>query len=328
MHGNLESIAGWFVHRARNLRTWALAMLVLAAVLPAAATERQVIPFDMAPSGHMVVPLRINGATRAVGVVDTAATYAMIDGATATAAGVPPPDELSVNVLGLEGPQVFPVVHVNSLSAGNTRIDEFPAALSQRIAVTGIRNVVPLTALDGDVVDFDFDEGRILVYDGTPDRSTGLFSSRMKTHLMQGLWFAEVKLNGVDGLALIDTGSSISYVNSRFAEAAGAKPNEEKTQTIRGITGGDVAIRVATARKFTLGRHPVTGPDLIVADPTLFAHLGMADEPARVLGLDYPSIFRVQLDRRRGYLVLGIAGSRRGMGGVQLNATGTHIRTD
>jgi hypothetical protein len=56
--------------------------------------------------------------------------------------------------------------------------------------------------------------------------------------------------------------------------------------------------------------------------------LGMADEPAMVLGLDYLSIFRVQLDRRRGYLVLGIAGSRSGMGGVQLNATGTHIRTD
>lgn len=310
------------------MRTWALAMLVLTVILPAAATERQVIPFDMAPSGHMVVPLRINDAIQAIGVIDTAATYAMIDGATASAAGVPPPDDLSVNVLGLEGPQVFPVVHVGSLSAGNTRIDAFPAALSQRIAVVGIHNVVPLTALEGDVVDFDFDEGRVLVYNGRPDTSTGLSTSRMRMHVRQGLWFAEVKLNGIAGLALIDTGSSISYVNSQFADAAGAKPNDEKTQTIRGITGGNVAIRVATARKFTLGHHRVTGPDLIVADPALFSHLGMADEPAMVLGLDYLSIFRVQLDRRRGYLVLGIAGSRNGMGSVQMNATGTHIRTD
>jgi predicted aspartyl protease len=328
MRGTLESIVGWFGHGTRNARTGALAMLVLAAAFPTAATERLVIPFNMTPSGHMVVPLRINGSAEAVGVIDTAATYAMIDGATASAAGVPPPDELSVNVLGLEGPQIFPVVHVDSLSTGNTRIEAFPAALSRRIAVAGIHNVVPLTALEGDVVDFDFDEGRVLVYDGRPDRSTGLSSSRMRMHFRQGLWFAEVKMNGVKGLALIDTGSSISYVNSRFAEAAGAKPNDEKTQTIRGITGGNVAIRVATARKFTLGNHRVTGPDLVVADPALFTHLGMADEPAMVLGLDYLSIFRVQLDRRRGYLVLGIVGSRSGMGSVQMNAAGTHIRTD
>ena len=328
MRGNLESIASWISHRTRNVRTWALAMLVLAVILPAAATERQVIPFDMAPSGHMVVPFRINGATRAVGVIDTAATYAMIDGATASAAGVSPPAELSVNVLGLDGLQLFPVVYVSSLSAGNTHIGAFPAALSRRIAVDGVHNVLPLAALEGDVVDFDFDEGRVLIYNGRPDRSTRLLSSRLKMHFRQGLWFAEVKLNGVKGLALVDTGSSISYVNSQFAEAAGAKPNDEKTKTIRGITGGNVAIRVATARKFTLGDHRVTGPDLIVADPALFAHLGMDEEPAMVLGLDYLSIFRVQLDRRRGYLVLGIAGSRSGMGGVQLNAVGTHIRTD
>ena len=230
MRGNLESIASWISHRTRNVRTWALAMLVLA-------------------------------------VIDTAATYAMIDGATASAAGVSPPAELSVNVLGLDGLQLFPVVYVSSLSAGNTHIGAFPAALSRRIAVDGVHNVLPLAALEGDVVDFDFDEGRVLIYNGRPDRSTRLLSSRLKMHFRQGLWFAEVKLNGVKGLALVDTGSSISYVNSQFAEAAGAKPNDEKTKTIRGITGGNVAIRVATARKFTLGQHRVTGPDLIVSDP-------------------------------------------------------------
>tara|TARA_R110000782_G_scaffold72885_1_gene145776 strand:- start:1071 stop:2045 length:975 start_codon:yes stop_codon:yes gene_type:complete len=324
MRETFKLIVGWIGHGTRAVRTGALALLIVTLVLPTAATERQVIPFDMNPSGHMVVPLRINDAAQAIGVIDTAATYAMIDGATASAAGVPPPDELSVNVLGLEGLQAFPVVHIGSLSAGNTRIDAFPAALSRRIAVTGIHNVVPLTALEGDVVDFDFDEGRVLVYNGRPDTSTELSSSRMKMHIRQGLWFAEVRLNGIKGLALIDTGSSISYVNSRFADAAGARPNDEKTQTLRGITGGNVAIRVATARKFTLGQHRVTGPDLIVADPALFSHLGMDDEPAMVLGLDYLSIFRVQLDRRRGYLVLGL----RGMGGVKLNATGTHIRSD
>ena len=38
------------------MRTWALAMLGFRRHPSAAATERQVIPFDMAPSGHMIVP--------------------------------------------------------------------------------------------------------------------------------------------------------------------------------------------------------------------------------------------------------------------------------
>ena len=115
-------------------------------------------------------------------------------------------------------------------------------------------------------------------------------------------------------------------MNSRFADAAGARPNDEKTQTLRGITGGNVAIRVATARKIPpLGQHRGHRPrSHRRGSRPCFSHLGMDDEPAMVLGLDYLSIFRVQLDRRRGYLVLGL----RGMGGVKLNATGTHIRSD
>jgi hypothetical protein len=135
-------------------------------------------------------------------------------------------------------------------------------------------------------------------------------------------------MNGVTGLALIDTGSSISYVNSRFADDAGAKPNIEKTQILQGVSGKGIPVRVATARKFTLGAHRVSGPDLIVADPPLFAHLGLAEEPAMVLGLDYLSIFRVQLDRRRGYLVLGIGGGDNASRSIQMNARGTRIRTD
>jgi hypothetical protein len=47
-----------------------------------------------------------------------------------------------------------------------------------------------------------------------------------------------------------------------------------------------------------------------------------------VLGLDYLSIFRVQLDRRRNHLVLGLQSRNNGMGSVQLNSGGTRIRND
>lgn len=312
----------------RHMRRLVVILLALLCYIPAYAAERLVVPFDINSHGQMVVQFRINDSSQAIGVVDTAATHAMIDLATANAAGVPIPGDAMINVLGLEGAEIFPLVRVDSLSAGNVRIGRMNAALNRRIEVLGVHNVVPANAFAGDVIDFDFDAGRILVYDGRPDTSTTLTSSRLPMRQVNGLWFAEVKLNGTKGLALIDTGSSISYVNSRFADDAGARPNEEKTKTLHGITGGGVAIRVATARRFSLGRHRVLGPDLLVADPAIFAHLGLADEPVMVLGLDYLSIFRVQLDRRERRLVLSSQGSKRGMGGVQMNAGGSRLRTN
>lgn len=315
-------------HLARHMRRLVPILLALLCSIPAYAAERLVVPFDVNSHGQLVVQLRINDSSKAIGVVDTAATHAMIDLATANAAGVPMPGDAMINVLGLEGAEIFPLVRVDSLSAGNVRIGQMNAALNRRIEVLGVHNVVPANAFAGDVIDFDFDAGRILVYDGRPDTSTTLTSSRLPMRQVNGLWFADVKLNGTKGLALIDTGSSISYVNSRFANDAGARPNDEKTKTLHGITGSGVAIRVATARRFSLGRHRVLGPDLLVADPAIFAHLGLADEPVMVLGLDYLSIFRVQLDRREQRLVLSSQGSKRGMGGVQLNAGGSRLRTN
>ena len=328
MHGRKKSTLGPAAQRLRRLRLTAVAGLSVLGALAAQASERQLIPFSTDSYGNIVAPLTLNDDTPAIGVIDTAATYAMVGVETANRAGVPAPDDAIINVLGLEGPQTYPIVHLESIAAGNCRFSDVAAALNRRIGVAGVKNVVPLTILDGDVVDFDFIEQRVLIYNGRPDTSTTMTTSRMPMHQIRGLWFAEVKLNGRPGLALIDTGSSISYVNSRFAADAEVKANLEKTQMLQGITGDGVTMRVATARKFQLGKHRVSAPDLIVADPPLFEHLGMVDRPAMVLGLDYLSVFRVQLDRRRNYLVLGVQSRGRGMGAIQLNAAGTHIRRD
>jgi predicted aspartyl protease len=325
VHGYLAARQG---HMARQARRLVFILLALLNCIPVHAAERLVVPFDVNSYGQMVVQLHINDTAQATGVVDTAATHAMIDLTTANSAGVPMPGDAMINVLGLEGAEIFPLVRVDSLAAGNVRMGQVNAALNRRIDVMGVHNIVPANAFAGDVIDFDFDAGRILVYDGRPDTSTTLTPSRLPMRLVNGLWFAEVKLNGKMGLALIDTGSSISYVNSRFADDAGAKPNEEKTRELLGITGEGVPIRVATARRFSLGRHRVLGPDLLVADPAIFAHLGLADEPVMVLGLDYLSIFRVQLDRRERRLVLSSQSAKRGMSGIRLNSGGSRLRTN
>tara|TARA_R110001606_G_scaffold315397_1_gene462143 strand:+ start:59 stop:1045 length:987 start_codon:yes stop_codon:yes gene_type:complete len=328
MHGRKKSTRGPTVKWLHRLAQATLAAMCLASSLAAHASERQSIPFDLDTYGNIVVSLTLNDDTPAIGVVDTAATYAMIGMATAKRAGIAPPDATMVNVLGLEGPQAYPIVYLDSIAAGNCRFTDVAAALNQRIEVVGVKNVVPLTVLDGGVVDFDFVERRILIYDGRPDRNTSMATSRLPMREIHGLWFAEVTLNGHKGLALIDTGSSISYINSRFAADAGVKANPEKTHILQGITGNGVAARVVTARGLQLGKHRASRPDLIVADPPLFEHLGMVDTPAMVLGLDYLSFFRVQLDRHRSYLVLSLQPQNKRTISVRQRSGATHLRDD
>ncbi len=328
MHGRKKSTrspTGKWLHR---LAQATMAAMCLASSLAAHASERQSIPFNFDMHGNIVVPLTLNDNTAAIGVIDTAATYAMIGLATAKRAGVAPPDASMVNVLGLEGPQAYPIVYLDSIAAGNCRFTDVAAALNQRIEVVGVKNVVPLTVLEGDVVDFDFVERRVLIYDGRPDSNFTKTISHLPMHQISGLWFAEVKLNGRKGLALIDTGSSVSYINSRFAADADMKPNVEETQLLQGITGNGIDVRVATGRKIQLGKHSVSRPDLIVADPPLFEHLSMVDTPAMVLGLDYLSNFRVQLDRRRNFLVLSLRAQKKDMVSVRQRAAATHLRDD
>ena len=138
--------------------------------------------------------------------------------------------------------------------------------------------------------------------------------------------FVDVRINGKSGRAIVDTGSNISYVNSAFAGLAQMRTNEEKTQLLQGATGGDARVRVATARKMALGNFYFSGADLMVADPFLFESLGVTEEPAMVLGLDYLSLFTVQFDRRQNRMVLSLpAGERDGMA-INFNARGSRIQ--
>ncbi len=92
MHGREKprrSPAGKWLQRLRQV---AMAGLCAVSALAAHGSERQLIPFDYDVYGNIVVALTVNGATSATGVIDTAATYAMIGQATATRAGVAPPE--------------------------------------------------------------------------------------------------------------------------------------------------------------------------------------------------------------------------------------------
>lgn len=316
-------------------RTWKfdLRALLLGVALTvggsyAQAVESDVVPISINEDGHLIVDIVVNDAVSAKAVLDTAATHAMIDIGVASRALVPAPEGVEVNVLGLTGADLFPVVNLDSLTLGSARHEFVPSALNAKPAAAATRNVVPTGRLVGDVLDFDFKQGQVSAYNGKPKRANSLVTTTSPMQFINGLWFARVDINGTKGLALIDTGSSITFMNSAFADASRAVTQVEKTQTLHGATGGGIGVKVSTVRSFNVGKRRMSNFDLLVADPPLFAHLGLDDEPAMVLGLDYLSVFRVQMDRNRGRLVLGSRKDARRGFGIRTNVRGTNIRQD
>lgn len=270
------------------------------------ASERLVIPFEQDQYDRLVVEITLNDSVSATSVVDTAATMPLIGGPTARAAGITiqEGEERYVTILGLGGPEVFPLIGVSRLKAGNMLFEQVPAALDANISVRGVSNVLPINALEGDVIDFDFDTNSLLAYDRRPIGPPRDVLSRMPLTTYEGLYFVDVSINGKKGRALIDTGSTVTYVNSAFADLAELPTNERKTEELHGITGGRHDMRMARVAYLRLGDLKIKKLDFLVSDPDLFDHLGISEEPIMILGVDFLSKFRMQIDRKKNRLYL------------------------
>ena len=304
------------------------ALIAATLALPvSASSDRMTIPLIANREGYFVTPVRLSDAPAIAGIIDTAATLAMIEAPVARAAGIDPAaiSDDTISVFGLLGERRYHTVRIPMLQAGSAWLSQVPAAYNDRETMPGGKLVIPATAFGGDVLDFDFPQGRFTAYDGRPQNNNQRAIGRHRITVEDGLFFTEVKVNGVKAKALIDTGSPFTLINRKLAAAAGAKLDEDKTQRLRGATGGALHVEVASARRLTVARYTIRQPDLIVADPALFDDLGLADEPAMLLGLDLLSVFRMQIDRRRGHFILTLPDQDRGIA-MDLNARDTRIR--
>lgn len=294
----------------------------------AGASERLVVPFQISELEHMVVPIIINNQHTTTGVVDTAATFAMVDARSATESGIRPPgaEAPRVNILGVNGAKDYPIVRLASVRAGNVNLGAVEAAYNRDLDIPGAAaNVLPSSAFPGDILEFDFRTNLISAYDGRPDRPLSNYFDRIPYKVEGGLMFIDIRINGRKGRALIDTGSNLTYVNSAFAAHADLRTNFDKTRLLQGATGRDASVRVATARKVQIADFMFHNADLLVSDPKLFEMLEMDKEPLMVIGLDLLSSFKVQFDRRHNRLTLILPDSATEGFGVELMARDTRL---
>lgn len=289
----------------RAARYAAIALFCLTSSLPALASKNQVIPFILNDDGHLVFEILLNGRTSNEAVIDTGATYPIIDHRAAHTAGIGVPQTAEqVSISGLGGTGDFPIVTIPSLSIGAMQFHDIAAAYNAQTELPGALNVLPALFLPHRVLDFDFRDRKLRAYNRRPARLVSSSASQLEIETVNRLPFVEVSLNGVKGRALIDTGANISYLNGEYAEQALRRKSSLRYVELAGSTGPIQAIPVLSTRAFAIGKFRIGQLSLPVADPEFLKKNGLENEPIMVLGLDILSAFRVQIDRGSGQLTL------------------------
>lgn len=283
----------------QSLLRAALISLAFAGMGQAAnATENQSLELERSAQKWPLTTVSINGVeTQAL--VDTGATVALIDqafleGGVATEASLG-----ETSVLGIGGRRVYPVHTLTQVSAGAHVWRDVRAAITPERVELAPYNVLPTSMFEGDIVDFDFAKRRMRVYSGHPRRISNTTRNRIDYVEHDGLIFIPIKINGVRGHALIDTGAEVTFVNRSFARRSGADVNREVAKLVE---GSDLEKQIAVPHKFRdlrFGSTQVERFQIPVLDSELFHELGYGDTPMMVMGMDLLSRFRMQIDRKR-----------------------------
>lgn len=281
-----------------------LALLAFIASSPnAIAGEDQAIHVSINAKNQMSVPLTINGQA-SFGIVDTGATFPLVDNALLpvleTEIALP-----NVSVQGLSGAVDYDVTTVARIEVGGNLMQAVKAGINDSSRFPGLLNVIPASAFEQRVIDFDFRDGLISLYDRRPIKNEREFSSRISYQEIHRLPFIPVRINGTQGMALIDTGSNSTFVNTVFADASKARARADLAKNLVGVDQEAIEARVVELTTLRIGRHRINKYNVLVADPELFETLGFADRPVMIVGLDVLKHFRLQIDRKHRHIWLG-----------------------
>jgi hypothetical protein len=115
-----------------------------------------------------------------------------------------------------------------------------------------------------------------------------------------------MRLNGAEGVAVLDTGNRLTKINSRFAQAAGLRLSSDKFRTTDaryGIGAVRMVSKQGTLGDIQIGETTIPAVHGEVIDLPFFKEL-YGDEPVMIIGVDLLQRFRLiyEHDQNRFWL--------------------------
>jgi predicted aspartyl protease len=262
------------------------------------------VPLSPAGDGHLTVPVTANGAGPFPFILDTGADETGVYQWFAEQLHLPSgqPEEL----IGQTGSSQAPTYKLKSVTMDGRSLRDIAAdGLPNRRDKGKQAGILGNDMMDGAIAIFDFPCGTVQLLPKPVDMRkllggdihavrAGLVKNGTELTL-------PVTLNGVRGLAVLDTGSRDTRINSKFAAAAHIDTSSADFKDADLIYG--VSSKAMSSRKGPIGTIGFAGVEVKavqgrVMDLFSFQTFGMADAPAMTLGADVMSGFRLVYDHQ------------------------------
>lgn len=291
--------SGWTV---LSLLRAVVLIAAISALSTASATEKRSLVLNETDSYRPFTDVVINGVETSA-LLDTGATIPLIGDSFLDYDPAENPAEESgageARILGIGGQKLYPITQLPQLSAGDENWSNLRVAVNTENRYPIQNSVLPISIFQSRVVDFDFGNGRVHLYDGKPKRVRQAREASVPYQDVNSLIFVAIRINGARGRALIDTGADISFLNPAFAARSGAILDEQRTAVLRGSDLATNRASIYRFRRVVFAENEINRITFPVLDTDLFAELGFKDEPMMVLGMDLLQHFRLQVDRER-----------------------------
>ncbi|SER26700.1 aspartyl protease family protein [Sphingobium sp. YR768] len=171
--------------------------------------------------------------------------------------------------------------------------------LPERADGTVMAGIIVLDVMGGYLVDFDLPSARLSLLDGAEAKAlVGSLGPAVPARSVNGgLLAVPVKVNGVTGWGVIDTGARETRINTRFANLAQiAVDRAGMSTTVYGATNSASSLRPGQTRSVHLLGRELGVTSIRIADLPVFETFGLQDEPAMIIGADYLGRFRLVID--------------------------------
>ncbi|MBU1324345.1 MAG: aspartyl protease family protein [Alphaproteobacteria bacterium] len=269
--------------------------------------------------GRSTVPVRLNGQDL-VFAVDTAATASVIASDLVGPLDLAPAGSAVMHTI--VGAEAVALVTARSLASGALARTGVRLAVGDRRGLIGLDGLLGLDLLAGQRIDLRL-RGRRGTSIGRSrlDDDTFLQAQRPRVSFSpppapagapaRGLITLQMVVRGRPATGVVDTGAAVSLINPALAEAAQARPlalrGAADGQAVQSPTGASVAALPMSVNAVRMGGMLMDRLGVLMGDFHIFRHLGLADAPAMLVGVDVLGVFgRVIIDLDRGELILEI----------------------
>lgn len=286
---------------------FAFALVVSLVSMPAVAQEA-CLSFQIGDGNSPVITAKVNGQGPFAFVLDTASSGTTLDASTVARLGLTR-DEASEQAQGMGGEfsvRLFRVAAIDTglISLSDVTVPEIPAPAFDSHDIVGIAGI---DLLANRLTVWRPSEGCIDIAPSGQNPSGEDWVETEVDWIRPWKVMLPVKIDGVTGWALLDTGAQKSVLNHSFAEALALTTTSKRLRKggeITGIDGRPLPLFEADIARAAVGSWTWSTMSVSIGDLPVFSRLGEPVRPLMILGMDWLAdrAFAVDYGRQKVWL--------------------------